>query len=474
MASFNPNQAVNSEAYRYNAYINYNYLGNSMGITEEEYEVFKSLYGASFADWDAKFESTDVDQYVIADEDLNTALDAGVEDTENKTGYDKKDENTSLGMSLGSAGAGVAMGAGFNLIAGTAVKAATKKAIKEGTTKAVAKAVAMPAVVAGAMVLAEGLLNVLTATKFNRDGAKAIAKIAELMRGEGRDAIQNSLDILAGLEADTVARTELAALNAQEHGENADMITKAFLEGESGVNDLLKERADLEVQIKEKEEELKTLQANPEENADKITALNDELGGLRTKLTAIIDGINAFNAIFAVLTEEYNTSKEENQSENEAINAEIAAGAVAYNSERANIEFQQGKIEEERSLHGKTLAASIVNMVASTVNVASSVVVAAKGFATAIITMGSSIAGSVMAIAGGAASGTAIGFEIDNMVKIVDGGNAADDFQEEILEAIDNYEGGLTHYVANEELSISYENVIASSEYEGEGAQADG
>ncbi len=147
--SFNLSQATTSQAYAYKCWYNYNYGGNTMGISAKDMGEITQTWNSELTKWRATAKtSQDENKYEIDDDDFNTAKNNAKNTIKDETGYNGK-----KGKMATRAAADVAAGAVGALAATigkkTATKAATwvankvvKKVTEEVTSEIVKKAAA--------------------------------------------------------------------------------------------------------------------------------------------------------------------------------------------------------------------------------------------------------------------------------------------------------------------------------------------
>ncbi len=141
---FNFTEAMYSPSKGYQAYKNYKYENNTLGITDEQFEELKQKWHKSTPKWDVWAQSQDSNDYELPDGDFDTAFMEGKSNSEEKTGYKR-----TSGKAVEQWGSNVAYGAsglanaGYNLIRmakGTDAKTlgATKNlpGLKDATKKA--------------------------------------------------------------------------------------------------------------------------------------------------------------------------------------------------------------------------------------------------------------------------------------------------------------------------------------------------
>ncbi len=85
--SFNITQALGNQAYAYKCWYNYNYENNTMGIPSSDMGKIVTQYKGCLENWKT-VATDDENKYEISDDDFNSAVDKGFDDTANKTGYE--------------------------------------------------------------------------------------------------------------------------------------------------------------------------------------------------------------------------------------------------------------------------------------------------------------------------------------------------------------------------------------------------
>lgn len=167
--SFNLSNALNSQAYAYKCWYNYNYGNNTMGISAKDMGEITQTWNGELNNWHATA-LDDENAYEIEDDDFSTAKNNGRNQAEDKTGYDGKQggqvTRTVVDATMGVTGAlattvgakvagniGTQLGgslvanAGEKIAAGAAKKATkevTEEATKEATQKAGTWSIAAP------------------------------------------------------------------------------------------------------------------------------------------------------------------------------------------------------------------------------------------------------------------------------------------------------------------------------------------
>lgn len=132
--SFNLSQATTSQSYAYKCWYNYNYGGNTMGISAKDMGEITQTWNSELTKWRATAKtSQDENKYEIADDDFNTAKLNAKNTIKDETGYNGKKgkmaTRAATDVALGLAGATAAV-VGKKVIQ----KAAENAAKKAGTT----------------------------------------------------------------------------------------------------------------------------------------------------------------------------------------------------------------------------------------------------------------------------------------------------------------------------------------------------
>ena len=149
--SFNLSNALNSQAYAYKCWYNYNYGNNTMGISAKDMGEITQTWNGELNNWHATA-LDDENAYEIEDDDFSTARNNGRNQAEDKTGYDGKQGGqyvrTGLDAAAGVAGAlGSTIGSGVansvaQGVAGGLIKNTAKKVGEKAATSAATKAAA--------------------------------------------------------------------------------------------------------------------------------------------------------------------------------------------------------------------------------------------------------------------------------------------------------------------------------------------
>ncbi len=130
--SFNLSQATTSQSYAYKCWYNYNYGGNTMGISAKDMGEITQTWNSELTKWRASAKtSQDENKYEIADDDFNTAKNNAKETIKDETGCNGKKGGmitngvTDLALSAAAATTG-------KVVANVAVKKAASKGVTLG------------------------------------------------------------------------------------------------------------------------------------------------------------------------------------------------------------------------------------------------------------------------------------------------------------------------------------------------------
>ena len=113
--SFNLSNALNSQAYAYKCWYNYNYGNNTMGISAKDMGEITQTWNGELNNWHATA-LDDENAYEIEDDDFSTSRNNGRNQAEDKTGYDGKQGGQYVRTGLdAAAGVAGALGSTINL-----------------------------------------------------------------------------------------------------------------------------------------------------------------------------------------------------------------------------------------------------------------------------------------------------------------------------------------------------------------------
>ena len=86
--SFNLSNALNSQAYAYKCWYNYNYGNNTMNISASDMGEITQTWNSELSNWHATA-MDDENAYEIEDDDFSAARENGKDNAKEKTGYDQ-------------------------------------------------------------------------------------------------------------------------------------------------------------------------------------------------------------------------------------------------------------------------------------------------------------------------------------------------------------------------------------------------
>ncbi len=135
--SYNLDNALYSQAYAYKCWYNYNYGGNTLGISAGDIGKITQTWNSELTNWQ-NTAMDDENAYEIEDDDYSRALDDGYKQAQDKTGYDggKNGMGARSGIDAGVAITGAVISAG----GGKLVQAVAPKVVTAVGEKAVLNA----------------------------------------------------------------------------------------------------------------------------------------------------------------------------------------------------------------------------------------------------------------------------------------------------------------------------------------------
>ena len=256
--SFNLSNALNSQAYAYKCWYNYNYGNNTMGISAKDMGEITQTWNGELNNWHATA-LDDENAYEIEDDDFSTAKNNGRNQAEDKTGYDGKQGGqyvrTGLDAAAGVAGAlGSTIGSGVansvaQGVAGGLIKNTAKKVGEKAATSAATKAAAEEA----GKKAAEGLTGE-AATKASEEAA---TKTTE-------EAAKNASDKVASKNVGWIITAPLALATG-----TAYTAKKPNKEQKEACDDLQDEMTNAQSALYTAQDDMSTM-------GDELTELSDE------------------------------------------------------------------------------------------------------------------------------------------------------------------------------------------------------
>ena len=225
-----------SESQAYKIWYNYNFKGNSVGVSDSDYAALVKKWHSELNKWSNL--ANDENKYEISDEDFDDAKSTGKDNAKKETGYDGGHGNM-LGRTIAD-GACAAVGAG---VASPAIANAAKGAVgkikglfggkssSSTATKSAKGAGKAGVLVACALSVASAVLYMVK--KPNKDQVEA----CETMKNE---VLPEQQQILADTQ-DNLAETGELALSAAEEAEEVNEEANANIEEQKTEFDSMKE-----------------------------------------------------------------------------------------------------------------------------------------------------------------------------------------------------------------------------------------
>lgn len=520
--TFDMARAQTNAKYAYEAWKDYVYADNTVGMLPEEFEALEQQYYECLCKWTQWAEETDSTDYQLSDEDWDAALAEGHYNAENITDeegnvhhYDGENGmvDTAGGAILSATGVGIASiggsavnGALTGGIAGSAALSnAGSKVMVETTSKALSqgksltdaamqggkasKAMEGSWMIAAPLTLAVATLY--TATQPNRDAWKQLMAIKETI-------FEGSLPAELGAAIVELGNLENAVLDARtraaETAEKFDVNAEGF-EGDIARLEVLKSEKEVELaEAKAEEKRLQILyetskgiydqllarinagETLPQGDLNKLNQVGNQIGALQNQITAIqdkirnlgleIEGIkNALLSKSIQMQEEQADGVAATEEENEAVAAEQAA----YDEQGANIVAQQGAIDEAASYDTQTQTLAIVESVSQGANAVNAAFASVKAFIAAAASLGTNAyawACGAMGAAAAIMSGVGVGQQIKYAVDIGKEIAARETAQGNINDALATYDYSMDTYANLTDETIVFNHGIAAFEFE--------
>ncbi len=211
------NYDISTAGGAYKAWYNYNYGGNTLGVTAEDISTIQSKYSKEInTTWTLRA-TNDNNQYVISDDEKNESHNDGVERGKDKSGHDGSTDGVSS-VTAGVVGAGVGGLAGGVLGVIATITSLSKGAMTKPGAMTLSKTITAAAV--GAALTASG--TYLITAKPNEDPANACETLTEEM-GVAQGEIADQEGIME--EADQTLEelsAEAEEANEEANSENED------------------------------------------------------------------------------------------------------------------------------------------------------------------------------------------------------------------------------------------------------------
>ncbi len=425
--NYNLDNALYSQAYAYKCWYNYNYGGNTLGISANDMGKITQTWNGELNNWQATA-MDDENAYEIEDDDYSMALDEGYKVGQDKTGYDggKNGMGVRSGLDIASGAAGAVVSSGalnsvVGSIGGNLVKNSACKAGAELGAKAGAKATSKSAN-SGSWIIAAPLA-LATGTAY-------LAKKPNKEQKEACDALQSEM---------TNSQAALDAAQSDMSTYNDEVIA---LSDEAAVYN-----EDANEQIEENKSEFDVYKATYDALMEKVKSgetLSEDEKSLLKELVPIMQELGVT----------INETSEETTDTTSEIYDEMDSYVEGYDNAAATVAEVQGLTDFAESFDEATKTNCTVEAVAQSLNSASGATAATKAgifansggiftaWAWAFAGMGA--AGAAMSATGaGQQSKWAgeVGNEIDMRKTTQDLGNTTSEIYDE---SIDGYEGSLS------------------------------
>ena len=298
-SSFNLSNALDSQAYAYKCWYNYNYGNNTMGISAQDMGEITQAWNSELNNWHATA-MDDENAYEIEDDDFSTAKQNGENQAKDATGYDGKQGGqvtrtvVDAGLSVaGTAANVVGVKIAGNAVAGVAKNAVTSSAARVGAekgaeagTKTASKAGNVGWIVAAPLSLATG--TAYTAKKPNKEQKEACDDLQDEMTNS-QNALYSAQDEMS------TAGDEITALSdeAQTYNEDANETieeNKTEYDSYKASYDAIKAKIDAGETLTDSEKELfqelvpimqelgLNIQTTQEETTEVAADIYDEMG----------------------------------------------------------------------------------------------------------------------------------------------------------------------------------------------------
>ena len=511
--TFDMARAQTNGRYAYEAWKDYVYADNTVGMLPEEFEAIEDQYNECLCKWRQWAAETDSTEYQIIEgsDEWNAALLTGAEEANEDYGYNnnKAIVNTTVNTAAVVAGGITTLaGSNLNLMVGagniaTNAGAASSQAMAQVGLEQGASAVMEAGTQAGAetakkltgswMVTAPltlAIATLYTATQPNRKAHDALMELHEIMSNKVPAELGAAITELGNLENAVLdARTRAA-----ETAEKFDVNAEGF-EGDIARLEVLKSEKEVELaEAKAEEKRLQILydtskgiydqllarinagETLPQGDLNKLNQVGNQIGALQNQITAIqdkirnlgleIEGIrNALLSKSIQMQEEQADGVAATEEENEAVAEEQAA----YDEQGANIVAQQGYIDEAAKNDKTVLALCITQAVSQAANMANAIFAGVKAGIAAAASLGTNVyAWACVAMSAAAAimSGVGVGQQTKWAVDIGKEMKTREDTQGDINDALAAYDYSMDTYANLTDETIVFNHGIAAFEFE--------
>ncbi len=205
-----------SESQAYKIWYNYNFKGNSVGVSDSDYAQLTKKWKSALCKWSEL--AKDDNQYEITDDKFDSAKEAGKNSAKDATGYDGSKGGMitrGVGDAAGAIAGAVSQKVGEKVL-GKAMVKCTSGAVGKGLTSEASACKAANFIVAAPLALSIGTLYM--AKKPNEKEKNASNQLRDELLPEGQEQLYETQDNLE--EADAIAQE--AAEEAEEANEEAN------------------------------------------------------------------------------------------------------------------------------------------------------------------------------------------------------------------------------------------------------------
>lgn len=230
--NYNLDNALYSQAYAYKCWYNYNYGGNTLGISANDMGKITQTWNGELNNWQATA-MDDENAYEIEDDDYSMALDEGYKVGQDKTGYDGGKNGmgarSAVDITMGAAGAVVSSGLVNGALEGvsTAVTGGLAKGIGSLGAKEVGKKTITNAtsakqgswIVAAPLALAQG--TAYTAKKPNKEQKEACDELQNEMVNS-QAALNSAQNDMSTYNDEVISLSEEAAVYNEDANEQIE------------------------------------------------------------------------------------------------------------------------------------------------------------------------------------------------------------------------------------------------------------
>ena len=338
--SYNLTQATNSQSYAYKCWYNYNYGGNTMGISAKDMGEITQTWNTELTKWRATAQNVkDENKYEISDDDFNASKLNAKNEIKDETGFNGKRGKmaTRTATDLASGIAGAAAATIGKKVATKAATVVANKVVKEVTKDVTSKIVEKAATKATKKITEETVKNAATkaateaATKAGEEAAKA--GVANFVGKAAEKAAAKAASKAAAKGAEKAAEKGAeSAAKVTKAGKNVGWIITAPLALATGTaymakkpNKTEKEACDaLQDSMNDAQVALTSAQGDMEDYAGEIEELSDEAAAQNEDANDSIEEdkteFDMYKASYDALMEKVNSGEPLSEDEKNLLN----------------------------------------------------------------------------------------------------------------------------------------------------------